>query len=169
MNEIVLIEPHPELAKKLRDDTFYVVLTERNDSHDIWEKYSVEAAKLFGVSHDEKGRVDYQIHEKRVELKLDSGGHGWTIGNIAEDPEMPVCLSLMWATIAPIGSDKSRRVLMAYPTSRFVDYTMIEQWLAKYCGAPTVDFENIFRMLDAVNESIKMETADAIWPFPHAA
>ncbi len=62
----------------------------------------------------------------------DQLAYGW-IGTIGTLDEYPVVVSFIWAKI------DGRLVVFWQPTSRVVDYVMIEKWLNENCKTPKWD------------------------------
>jgi hypothetical protein len=67
----------------------------------------------------------WREHHKEYGWEEDNSGIGKTIGFINDDPNKPVVLNFFFAKIF------GKRICFYEATSRFVDHTMIEEWIEK--------------------------------------
>lgn len=89
----------------------------------------------------------------RCDWKQISRGNFVNIGVLKVDNEIrSVCMTIFYAII------DSRKIGFWEPTSQFVDYRMVEEWLAREFPRPEVyhtnamNFSNAFRHIQALNE-----------------
>lgn len=99
--------------EKLKRTDFFVEATSF-EQHAIWKKYTKESRDPFD-GRDINGVIWFH----------DSSGFGKTLGYIGVGKKRPVVVSFSWYAIG------DKYVCFYHPTSRFVDWTMIEKWIEK--------------------------------------
>lgn len=93
---------------------------------------SFEVLSLWKMWHNEYGN----------EWLDERDGRGIIIGKCTDGP---VFLSLSWATV------KGIKVMFVDPTSRFIDYTMVDEWLQEHCNGARTDHSKFIQQSDAMN------------------
>jgi hypothetical protein len=102
---------------KLRRTDFFVEANSFEESA-LWSKYVFDNPKRQGPfdNKDING----------MEWLQDTGGFGKTIGYIGVGKKRPVTVHFSWYAIG------DKYVCFYNPTSRFVDWTMVEKWITKH-------------------------------------
>lgn len=103
-----------DMVVKLRD-TAYAVEANSHEVNRLWSLHA-HAGKQFvlHVREDEKYRVDWV---------QDNSGYLPLAGHVYNNKTMPVRISLFWNIL------NGKRILFYEPTSRFVDHTLVREWL----------------------------------------
>lgn len=121
--------------------TFFIVEATSFEQQTIWEK-------------NRNGRFSSI-------LEWESINDGWLI-EVGEINKKPCCVSVGWAKI------EGYLVMFYYPTSRMVDWQMIEKWLDKNFQGKwdsgtrkaQTDAQNFHHCVSAINERKKLDAAN---------
>lgn len=99
--------------EKLRRTDFFV------------EANGFEKSQLWSQYYYDKKNKKGELPKDVLEWVQDSGGFGKTIGYIGVGKKRPVTVHFSWYAIG------DKYICFYEPTSRFVDWTMVEKWIEK--------------------------------------
>ncbi len=125
-----LIPPTPATREYFKGVDLVCLQEISEMAHTLWADWSTNYVESFGEPFPE-GSVG---HRKRIDWEQGGAtGYLLTIGHLCGHKSKPVCLSVMTRKIG------TKNVLFVYPTSRYVDWTAIEEYVKEFVQKPTYE------------------------------